>query len=299
MDPTGKDLALELDYATKAEGAYPIVLVTYEITCTTGLDASRLDLVKSFLTYTSSEAGQQILVDNGYAPLPEEIRSEVAAAVAAVLIPRRRLTRSPPRRRTGLELPSTGRPTDRTTARPAPRRRPGTRRGRARGPQEDRMTTTGASPQRRTRAPVPLPPSRPGGRPPSATPRDRAGRGGPPPTGRLRRHVDRPGHGAGDPRAIGGFLVYRAVPALQANTGNFLTTKTWFPNYAPPVFGIAALAFGTLLSIAIALVMAVPVAIGVALFISHYAPRRLAAVLGYVIDLLAAVPSVVYGLWGL
>lgn len=47
-----------------------------------------------------------------------------------------------------------------------------------------------------------------------------------------------------------------------------------------------------------ALVFAVPVSIGIALFISHYAPRRLAATLGYVIDLLAAVPSVVYGLWG-
>ena len=44
--------------------------------------------------------------------------------------------------------------------------------------------------------------------------------------------------------------------------------------------------------------MAVPFAIGIALFISHYAPRRLAAVLGYMIDLLAAVPSVVFGLWG-
>ena len=44
--------------------------------------------------------------------------------------------------------------------------------------------------------------------------------------------------------------------------------------------------------------MAVPVAIGIALFISHYAPRRLAASLGFVIDLLAAVPSVVFGLWG-
>ena len=49
----------------------------------------------------------------------------------------------------------------------------------------------------------------------------------------------------------------------------------------------------------LALVMSVPVSIGVALYISHYAPRRLAALLGYLIDLLAAVPSVVYGLWGI
>ncbi len=98
--------------------------------------------------------------------------------------------------------------------------------------------------------------------------------------------------------AIGVFLVVKAVPALQANTSNFLTEKTWTPNAVEPQFGIAALAFGTVLSSFLALIIATPVAIGVALFISHYAPRRLAAVLGYVVDLLAAVPSVVYGLWG-
>ena len=56
--------------------------------------------------------------------------------------------------------------------------------------------------------------------------------------------------------------------------------------------------FGTLWSSFIALVIAAPIAIGIALFISHYAPRRLAGFLGYIIDLLAAVPSVVFGLWG-
>ncbi|MBX6381963.1 MAG: phosphate ABC transporter permease subunit PstC [Microbispora sp.] len=98
--------------------------------------------------------------------------------------------------------------------------------------------------------------------------------------------------------AIGVFLVVKAVPALQANTSHFLTEPTWQPNATKPVFGIGALAFGTVLSSLLALVIATPVAVGVALFISHYAPRRLAAVLGYVVDLLAAVPSVVYGLWG-
>ncbi|MEV4457268.1 phosphate ABC transporter permease subunit PstC [Microbispora sp. NPDC049633] len=98
--------------------------------------------------------------------------------------------------------------------------------------------------------------------------------------------------------AIGVFLVVKAVPALQANTSRFLTELTWQPNATEPVFGIGALAFGTVLSSLLALVIATPVAVGVALFISHYAPRRLASVLGYVVDLLAAVPSVVYGLWG-
>jgi phosphate transport system permease protein len=94
------------------------------------------------------------------------------------------------------------------------------------------------------------------------------------------------------------FLFWRSVPALQANTANFWTTKVWFPDSTPSVFGIAALAWGTLLSSVIALVLAVPVSVGIALFIAHYAPRRMASSLGYAVDLLAAVPSVIYGLWG-
>jgi phosphate transport system permease protein len=101
---------------------------------------------------------------------------------------------------------------------------------------------------------------------------------------------------------IGGialFLLSRTIPAIQDDTANFLTERTWFPDNEPAVFGIAALTWGTLLSSLLALLMAVPVAIGIALFIAHYAPRRLASALGYVVDLLAAVPSVIYGLWGL
>jgi len=98
--------------------------------------------------------------------------------------------------------------------------------------------------------------------------------------------------------AIAIFLISKAVPALQANTANFLTDTKWFPNDAKPNFGIAAIAFGTVLSSVIALLIAVPIALGIALFLSHYAPKRLANPLGFVIDLLAAVPSVVFGLWG-
>jgi phosphate transport system permease protein len=98
--------------------------------------------------------------------------------------------------------------------------------------------------------------------------------------------------------AIAIFLISQAVPALKANTENFFTFELWFPNESPPRFGIAALAFGTALSSIIALVVAVPIALGIALFLSHYAPRRLATPLGFTIDLLAAVPSVVFGLWG-
>ena len=72
---------LKIDYATGAAGAYPIVLATYEIVCSKGNDASKLPLLKSFLTYTSSTAAQASVTRLGYAPLPETVRAKVAAAV--------------------------------------------------------------------------------------------------------------------------------------------------------------------------------------------------------------------------
>lgn len=99
--------------------------------------------------------------------------------------------------------------------------------------------------------------------------------------------------------AIAAFLVVRAWPAFTANTGNLLTTELWRPHSDPPVFGMAAILFGTVVSSLIALVVGVPVALGVALATSHYLRRRWAALLGGLIDLLAAVPSLVFGMWGL
>ncbi|MEU9778354.1 MULTISPECIES: phosphate ABC transporter permease subunit PstC [unclassified Streptomyces] len=98
--------------------------------------------------------------------------------------------------------------------------------------------------------------------------------------------------------SIAAFLTYRAVLGISKDEGNFLTTFDWNPAGDPPVFGIAVLLFGTVVSSIIAMVIAVPIAVGIALFISHYAPRRLAAPLAYVVDLLAAVPSIIYGIWG-
>ncbi|MER8183218.1 phosphate ABC transporter permease subunit PstC [Kitasatospora sp. NPDC094015] len=98
--------------------------------------------------------------------------------------------------------------------------------------------------------------------------------------------------------AIAGFLAYRSALALGKNDGNFFTTFEWAPDGVKPVFGIAVLTFGTLVSAFIAMLIAVPVAVGIALFISHYAPRRIAQPFAYLVDLLAAVPSIVYGLWG-
>lgn len=99
--------------------------------------------------------------------------------------------------------------------------------------------------------------------------------------------------------AIGGFLVIEALPALQHDATSFLTTKEFLPEADRPTFGIAVLATGTIVTSLVAMVLAVPVALGVAIFVTQYAPRRLAGLLGSLVDLLAAVPSVVYGLWGL
>ena len=98
--------------------------------------------------------------------------------------------------------------------------------------------------------------------------------------------------------AVAIFLVLRAWPALTAGGDVLGEEVAWFPEGASLVSFVGPLVFGTLLAAALSLVLATPVAMGIALFISHYAPRRLASTLGYVVDLLAAIPSVVYGLWG-
>ncbi|UCM88713.1 phosphate ABC transporter permease subunit PstC [Streptomyces marincola] len=90
---------------------------------------------------------------------------------------------------------------------------------------------------------------------------------------------------------VAAFLVAEAWPALWADSsdidgGDGIVLYIW------PVL------FGTLLSAFFALVVATPLAIAIALFITHFAPRRIASLLGYVIDLLAAVPSIIFGLWG-
>lgn len=79
----GNDIKLTLDYGLKEEGAYPAVLVTYEITCEQGLDPEKAKVVKSFLTYAAGD-GQDDLSEIGYSPLPEELRADVQAAIEAI-----------------------------------------------------------------------------------------------------------------------------------------------------------------------------------------------------------------------
>ena len=91
---------------------------------------------------------------------------------------------------------------------------------------------------------------------------------------------------------VAGFLISEALPALTADTADL-------PGGNSLVSYIGPLIFGTLMAALIALVVATPLAVAIALYITYYAPKRLAAAMGYVVDLLAAIPSVVYGFWGI
>jgi phosphate transport system permease protein len=88
------------------------------------------------------------------------------------------------------------------------------------------------------------------------------------------------------------FLIAQSLPAITADPGALPGGKTLVAYIWP-------LLFGTLLAAVIALLVATPLAVGIALFLTYYAPRRLAQALGYVVDLLAAIPSIVFGFWGI
>ncbi len=83
-DGEGNDLRLKLDYATKEAGAYPILLVTYEIVCSKNKDANKGAQIKSFLKHFASADTQQGLEELGYAPLPESVRTKVDTAIDAL-----------------------------------------------------------------------------------------------------------------------------------------------------------------------------------------------------------------------
>ncbi|MEU4447981.1 phosphate ABC transporter permease subunit PstC [Actinosynnema sp. NPDC050801] len=100
--------------------------------------------------------------------------------------------------------------------------------------------------------------------------------------------------------AIGIFLLLQAIPSLALDKVNFLTSREWATGDVNDMrYGILDLLLVTVVSSAFALIIAMPIALGIALFLTQYAPRRLARPFAYVIDLLAAVPSIIFGLWGL
>jgi phosphate transport system permease protein len=96
---------------------------------------------------------------------------------------------------------------------------------------------------------------------------------------------------------VGLFLTIKAIPALRVAKFSFLTTQAWQPDIHH--FGIAGIITGTILIALVALAIAVPVALGLSLYISEVAPAPIRRTLVSLVDLMAAVPSVVYGLWAL
>jgi phosphate transport system permease protein len=101
--------------------------------------------------------------------------------------------------------------------------------------------------------------------------------------------------------AIGVFLLVRAIPALARDKENFFTYGgNWVTtNTSAMHFGIFDLLQVTVFAALFALILAMPVALGIAIFLAQYAPRRIIGPLAYLVDLLAAVPSIIYGVWGL
>ncbi|MDQ1722021.1 MAG: phosphate transport system permease protein [Pseudonocardiales bacterium] len=98
---------------------------------------------------------------------------------------------------------------------------------------------------------------------------------------------------------VAAFLLIRALPAILGDKSNFITSRNWDVSGGTLNFGVLPLLWVTVLISLVAMVIAVPVAIGIALFISQYAPARVARPVAYTIDLLAAIPSIIYGVWGI
>ena len=98
---------------------------------------------------------------------------------------------------------------------------------------------------------------------------------------------------------VGVFLLALALPALLRDQDSFLTSRNWVVGGTELRFGIAGLLWTTVLSSVVAMVIAVPIAVGVALFLTQYLHKRASGPLSFVVDLLAAVPSIIFGLWGL
>jgi len=96
-------------------------------------------------------------------------------------------------------------------------------------------------------------------------------------------------------------LVQASWPTIQGYGFSFLTGSQWiqFPPFGPPIFGGLPEIYGTLLVAGLAMLLGIPLSLGIAMFLTELSPHILRAPLSFVIELLAAIPSVVYGVWGL
>jgi phosphate transport system permease protein len=98
---------------------------------------------------------------------------------------------------------------------------------------------------------------------------------------------------------VAAFLIKTAAPSLYHDHAHFLYSRQWSLVPGNLHFGVAGMFYTTILISAFAMALAVPIAVGIALFLTFSMPRRIAAPLASLVDLLAAVPSVVYGIWGI
>lgn len=92
-------------------------------------------------------------------------------------------------------------------------------------------------------------------------------------------------------------MIANSMPTISRFGLRFLTGREWQP--ASDIFGALPFIYGTIVSSVIALIISVPISLGVAIFLTEQAPKKLAVPIGFMVELLAAIPSVVYGLWGI
>jgi phosphate transport system permease protein len=95
------------------------------------------------------------------------------------------------------------------------------------------------------------------------------------------------------------FLLKEAIPSIGKDKASFLFSRDWVVSGSDLRFGIVDLLWTTVLISLLAMLIALPIAVGIALFITQYAPARLARPVAYLVDLLAAIPSIIYGVWGI
>jgi len=92
-------------------------------------------------------------------------------------------------------------------------------------------------------------------------------------------------------------MVWNSLPTIKTFGLNFLIGREWKP--AESVFGALPFIYGTIVSSVIALIISVPLSLGIAIFLVEQAPKKIATPIAFMVELLAAIPSVVYGLWGI
>ncbi|MGA7810977.1 MAG: phosphate ABC transporter permease PstC, partial [Bradyrhizobium sp.] len=100
---------------------------------------------------------------------------------------------------------------------------------------------------------------------------------------------------------LGGILISLIVgawPALTTFGISFLMTARWAPSADPPVLGALGPLYGTLVTSVIAMIIAIPVGLGIAIFLTELCPQWLRRPIGIAIELLAGIPSIIYGMWG-